>query len=298
MHNLVSILLPTYNRLPILKKCINSLLNQNFSNYEILVVDDGSTDGTKETISDLVKKESKIRYIWKENEGISKTRNLCVKESRGEYLIFVDSDAIVSSDFIKSHMLIHQKYKYPVLSQGKVIITYDFENPFNVRFNPLTDCSRAIFDTCNVSVAKEFIIKAGMFDENFYNYGWEDLELGFRLRKLGLKVIRNNKAICYHYQPPFDIKNINLMIEKEKSRGKGAVYFLKKHPCLEVRLMTQITHFHYFLDWIITLGGRMNENHYLKILRWLDKRGYKKTMLAILRVILNHYNIQEIKNNF
>lgn len=88
----VSIIIPTYNRARFIKEAINSVLSQDFQDYEIIVVDDGSTDNTKEIINSL--KNKKIRYFFQENKGRSRARNRAIKLARGQYLSFLDSDDI------------------------------------------------------------------------------------------------------------------------------------------------------------------------------------------------------------
>ena len=94
MNIKVSVIIPTYNRGNLIYKSIKSVLNQTYKNLEIIVVDDGSTDNTKEEIEKIV--DEKIRYIkLLKNSGASNARNIGIKESTGKYLTFVDSDDIL-----------------------------------------------------------------------------------------------------------------------------------------------------------------------------------------------------------
>lgn len=87
---LVSIILPTYNRLPLLKEAIQSVLNQTYTNFELIVVDDGSSDGTSTYVKNL--ENERIMLFSQENIGRSAARNLGLKKSRGELITFLDSD--------------------------------------------------------------------------------------------------------------------------------------------------------------------------------------------------------------
>ena len=102
---LVSIIIPTYNSLAYLKKCIISLLNQTVDSmsYEIIIVDDGSTDNTEEYVKQLIKKYSrpKIHYYKQKNSGPATARNLGAKYAIGKYLAFTDSDCEPTKDWIK-----------------------------------------------------------------------------------------------------------------------------------------------------------------------------------------------------
>lgn len=91
MNNLVSIIMPTYNRGKLIKRAVNSVLNQTHKNIELIVVDDGSTDNTKEVIKGI--NDNRIKYYsYKNNKGACYARNLGIKKAKGDYITFLDSD--------------------------------------------------------------------------------------------------------------------------------------------------------------------------------------------------------------
>jgi len=87
---LVSVIIPTYNRRELLKRAIQSVLNQTFSKYSLTIIDDGSTDQTDKILKEF--KGNKIHYFRQEHKGVSAARNLGIKEARGEFIAFLDSD--------------------------------------------------------------------------------------------------------------------------------------------------------------------------------------------------------------
>lgn len=95
---LITAVVPTYNSEAYLERCIDSMANQDlsFDSYEVLVINDGSTDNSIELLDALCSKYSFLRYITKENGGLSSARNLGINEAYGEYLLFVDSDDAVA----------------------------------------------------------------------------------------------------------------------------------------------------------------------------------------------------------
>uniref|UniRef100_UPI004056900D glycosyltransferase family 2 protein n=1 Tax=Acetatifactor sp. TaxID=1872090 RepID=UPI004056900D len=95
---LLSIIVPVYNILDYLPRCVHSITAQTYENMEILLVDDGSTDGTGELCDMLAKEDGRIRVFHKENGGSSSARNLGISHAKGEYLGFVDSDDYVSPE--------------------------------------------------------------------------------------------------------------------------------------------------------------------------------------------------------
>src|SRR3989304_6831314 len=118
---LVSIIIPTYNCQKYIRQAIESALAQTYKNIEIIVVDDGSSDNTREEIDDLIS-EKKISYIYQANKGLPGARNTGIKQSKGEYLVFLDSDDIILPEkimsqvgFMKEHpqvCLVYSRYQY------------------------------------------------------------------------------------------------------------------------------------------------------------------------------------------
>lgn len=92
----VSIIVPVYNAEKYLDECISSLVNQTYTNLEIILVNDGSTDTSPALLDDWAKKDSRIKVIHKDNEGVSATRNRGIDCATGDYILFVDSDDYVS----------------------------------------------------------------------------------------------------------------------------------------------------------------------------------------------------------
>ena len=93
----VSIVIPAYNCQNTIKSCICSALNQTLTDIEVIVVDDGSTDNTKKACEEFIS-DSRFRYYYKENAGVSAARNTGIKHAKGEYVGFVDSDDTISED--------------------------------------------------------------------------------------------------------------------------------------------------------------------------------------------------------
>lgn len=92
MEGKVSIIIPVYNREMYIQGCIKSILAQSYNNYEIILIDDGSTDGSLEICKKLAKEDVRIKLILAKHEGVSAARNKGIDEAQGEYLFFIDSD--------------------------------------------------------------------------------------------------------------------------------------------------------------------------------------------------------------
>ena len=300
----VSIVIPTYNRRPILEKCLNALekqiLNKNVGEYEVIVVDDGSTDGTNTWINNNKDNLKHVVLYEQEHGGPALGRNLGVIKSRYETIIFIDSDLVVLENFINSHvdklLSNFEKNNKKCFTYGSVINTSNFQNPQS-EFYKISDISFAYFATGNVAIPKTLLLSVGLFDTSFSLYGWEDLELGERLRKIGTKLIKCPEAVGFHWHPPFDCNQIDSLIKQEKERAKMAIVFFKKHPNLIVRFMIQLTPLHIFLWQTLCLWGLINIDRLLPILRFLVKSHRNRLALEILRIPLNLIYVKQLNKS-
>ena len=297
-----SVVIPTYNRKPILEKCLKALEHQVFdqsqiAGYEVVVVDDGSTDETVEWL-DSTAEFSHVRLFEQDHKGAAAARNLGVEKATGDTIIFIDSDLVVTEVFLQSHAekllegarsLGHDR----LFTYGRVINTCNFDDPTSEPFK-VTDYSQAFFATGNVAIARTWLIQAGLFDTQFQLYGWEDLELGVRLKNLGLQLIKCPDAVGYHWHPPFSLSQNPKLIDQEIQRGKMGVLFYQKHPTWNVRLMIQMTWLHRILWGVLSLGGLLNERTMAPLLQWLIDQGKPQLALELARIFLNWYNVQGV----
>ncbi|MDJ0532237.1 MAG: glycosyltransferase [Xenococcaceae cyanobacterium MO_207.B15] len=299
----ISIVIPTYNRLPILQKCLIALENQQFSNdiiskYEVVLIDDGSTDGTLTWLAENQSQLPHVKSFQQEHQGAAAARNLGIKKAEGDTIIFIDSDLVVTENFLQAHSNALGKGRDKIgcdrlFTYGAVINTCNFDNPTSEPYK-ITDFSAAYFATGNVAISKHWLEKAGMFDTQFQLYGWEDLELGVRLKKFGLKLIKCPEAVGYHWHPPFNLEQIPNLIEREIQRGRMGVIFYQKHPTFSVKMMIQMTILHRILWGVLSLGGLLNEKTMKPLLQWLINRGKSQLALEIARIFLNWYNVQGV----
>ncbi|KYC40497.1 family 2 glycosyl transferase [Scytonema hofmannii PCC 7110] len=324
-----SVVIPTYNRKPILEKCLRAMETQKLTNgnletrcgtcvdgYEIVLVDDGSTDGTLEWLETHKSEFPHVRTFSQDHKGPATARNLGVEKALGDTIVFIDSDLVVTENFLQAHAdalaqgkeklgcgkpgtacakgdAAKQPLRERIFTYGSVINTCNFDNPTSEPYK-ITDFSAAFFATGNVAIAKHWLEEAGLFDISFQLYGWEDLELGVRLKKLGLKLIKCPDAVGFHWHPPFNLEQIPRLIDKEIQRGRMGVLFYQKHPTWEVRMMIQMTWIHRLLWGILSLNGFLNERTMAPFLQWLIQLGKPQLALEIARIFLNWYNVKGV----
>lgn len=267
----VSVVVVSYNRKRFLKKCLECLLWQDYpeDNYEIIVVDDGSTDGT-DKMFEMMDYPQRVRYFCSpERLGQSKARNRGIFEAKGEVIIFTDSDAFAPPWFIREHMVWHQKDSKLIVDGPAINVSgenYLKEPPFDsslVKILAFFDFWGASFITVNTSCRRENLIKVGGFDEDFgRGFGWQDRELGLRLRSFGLKRVKNRKAYVLHFRA--EENDLVWIAQKRKERGENAVLYYKKHPLSSVKREVR---FHYlFYDELFRrfgFGGKYLNLDYL-----------------------------------
>ena len=254
----LSVIIPSHNRKTLLSSVLKLLNTGTFdtSRFEVVVVDDGSSDGTA---AEVTKLKNELQYPVKlhtqTKKGPAAARNCGIMNASGKYLLFLGDDTLPAKDLLAQHYntLNSNDDKAAVLGfidWDKNIVVSDFmrytaPNGLHFDFGLIKDrnnCPFRVFYTSNISIPKKWLIE-DMFDERFPYAAFEDLDLGYRLQKKGLRIIYNPSAVVYHshfYTPDEFFKRAEII-------GISVVYFLSKHPELK----------NYFLPyplWLMTLG--------------------------------------------
>ena len=217
-----------------------------------------------------------------------------IRNASGEIVIFIDSDIFSTPELVADHVEFHRREENLIL-QGPVIHTSDLKNPMAQKPR-LRDISRAFFCTSNVSVRREHLLAVGLFDENFKESGWEDHELGYRLRKLGLGVKRVSKrCIVYHYKEEFSFAALAAVKGKALRMGYNGLIFYRKHPTLEVKLSTQVGRLFFIFDKVLSWGNWLEKDLGRRFIAFLEKRRWTWLLQICLALISNHYYIAGIK---
>ena len=298
----ISVVIPTYNRRAILEKCLSALEHQDacgeLDDYEVVVVDDGSTDGTPDWLRSNADRFPRVRLFEQSHGGPAEGRNRGVANARGDVIVFIDSDLVVTPTFLGCHARALSKQwarsgSRLCFTYGAVINTADFDHPTGER-HKLRDLSWAYFATGNVAIDRAVLEQSGLFDQGFRLYGWEDLELGERLRQMGVELIRCPEAVGYHWHPAFRLEQIPDLIRVERERARMGLVFYRKHPSRRVRMIIQFTWMHRLLWGLLTLGGLLNERSLRPLLAWLVRRGQPSLALELLRLPLNRIGVESL----
>lgn len=179
-----SFIIPAYNSEKYIEKCIISIISQNIENYEIIVINDGSSDNTLSIVEKIKKEHSEIHIINQKNYGVSYSRNVGLKKAIGDYILFVDSDDFIEKDSLSDIEKIIQKYHNPDI----IKFSYYLINKYNKKLY-------------NYSVTRNAIIEKKDYIEKIYPHIIDTFDLsGVCSTLFSKKIIKNlyfNSKIKY-----------------------------------------------------------------------------------------------------
>jgi GT2 family glycosyltransferase len=234
----ISVQLCTFNRRRLIGRVLEALFHQDLDpdRYEIVLVDDGSTDNSYEEVLSRLSPPCAFQLVRQRNAGLARGRNVGIERARGEIILFMDDDVLATPALLSAHVSFHRRHSRSIC-RGVAINVESFDHLPAPAYS-LRNYSGAYFWTTNVSVPRALVEEAGRFDERFREYGWEDLELGLRLRRMGVPSVLNRDAVVYHYKPPVWPEQFGSMARQARAQARTARQFLDKHPHWRVALAT------------------------------------------------------------
>jgi glycosyltransferase involved in cell wall biosynthesis len=199
-------------------------------------VNDGSRDDTPAVI-ERARALATCRFtvIHQPNAGLAKARNAGIAQACGERIAFIDDDVLPTPLFAAEHLRSDERHG-DVVVRGAVINTESFDKLPVPVWSP-RNYSANWFWTSNVSVRRARLdAVGGRFDESFSEYGWEDIELGLRLREIGTKAVFNRRAVAFHWKPRPKGTNVAGMLNQVRAQARTAVRLQRLHPGWRVAL--------------------------------------------------------------
>jgi len=244
----ISVVIPTYNRLETLRAVIPALVAQDQPSdaYEVVVADSRSTDGTAEYLAEVARAAPHVRHLPGPYTGRAMARNAGIAASRAPIVLFTDSDIIASPDLLTRHLEHHRELRAQAVV-GMEVQVDTYAEYLRKRDDPKLReplhgtaskrLSWLYFMTGNASVRRADLERVGGFDESFTGYGHEDLELGYRLQRAGVRIVYEPRAVNYHWQAiPYEEQK-----QKMELAGRSTVRFYRKHPTLVVQARLGMT---------------------------------------------------------
>ncbi len=241
----LSVVIPTYNRKDVLEETVRALSRQTEPPLEVVVVDDGSTDGTHDLLLRLREELSDrldLVPLRQPNLKQGRARNLGVSRAKGGLVLFLGDDTIPEPACVAEHLAAHRSRSGPCAVIGftgwyrermRVTPFLDFANGHGPQFSfdLLRDGQEVPFTTLytsNVSIPREALGEEP-FDHRFTSYGWEDCELGWRLSSMGLPIVYRKAAATRHVHP----QTMSQFLARQAHVGRAVDVLYEIHPELE-----------------------------------------------------------------
>ena len=206
---LISVLIPVYNVAEYLRKCIDSVLAQDFEDFELILVNDGSTDGSGEICESYRRTDSRIRTLVQDNKGLSAARNAALGEAKGEYVAFIDSDDFVADTYLSQLLKPVGQYNVDISICGRKIY-YSESNYYNEQrphfSNKILSGKQAVraldsYDSYDMSAWGK-LVRRNLYDDISYplNRISEDMFVTYKLLYNAKSVYYSNDQLYYYRQ--------------------------------------------------------------------------------------------------
>lgn len=232
---MLSVVIATKDRASFLARVLDSLgAQEGAPPFEVVVVDNGSHDETPSLLSERAAAAPySLRGVHVARPSRAAARNAGIAAASGLLVAFIDDDVSLPVGFLAAHAAAHcEPFEAAVSGPILNVAGYDARSAPRA-----ANYSRAFFCTCNVSVPRSALLAVGGFDEAFDLYGWEDTELGLRLRRHAVRRVFAWNAYLWHIKPPHS-ETLEIVHAKTVERARMAVRLLEKDRSLRTKLAT------------------------------------------------------------
>ena len=303
---LISIIIPVYNTKRYLDETIGSVLKQTFSNWELILVDDGSTDGSVDLIQCYCQKDARMKLVQQPNAGQGAARNNGVQQASGELIAFLDSDDLWVPEKLAKQLEekvqhgVQFQYAHGYLmheDQNNEITTYDWiAGKFEglAFFNELFISCQVNTDT--VLMDKSIFDQIGYFDTGPELRGTEDFDMWLKVGRAGFKIFGSKERVAYYRIHPGGT-HLNTM-----KQNIGRIKIFAKHiGDKSIHKRNYLKSFRYFirelLDQLNKKGNsEIQIRQYLSLLKQADRRGVVTNIQVFLSKFISPAAVIQLSN--
>lgn len=290
MAPLISVIVPVYNVGELLNLCLQSIVTQKYYNLDIIVVDDGSTDSSRDLCDKWKKKDSRITVIHKKNGGLSDARNVGLRLAKGDYLAFIDSDDFLNVNFFSELMGAMLSNNAEIAACGMIFYNDKNEiNDFHASINPIgvlkfssieaqkeylsPKSTRLLHHGVCMKIYKKELFNGLLFDEGKLH---EDLFLTYKLLNKCHTLVYVNAHYYYYFQNNIHSINHNygiknFMDESEAYREIYNFYKKKKELHKEMINFLILQYFSLFIRSYKFIADKKIKTIKKEIIGWIDK---------------------------
>ncbi len=213
--------MPAFNYANYLPECLDSVKAQSFQNWECIIIDNGSTDNTKEVVEKYVSADARFKYVYTENKGVSRARNLGIKNSNGEFILPLDADDRIHSNLLQKEVEQHLKNKDLTLVYSEAELFGNSSGKWNLPEYSFKDLlvENSIF--CTAMYKRKDFDRVGGYNENMHE-GFEDWDFWISLLQNDAKVYKVPEVLFYYR---IRTNTRNSVLDKEKQlRLRNTIY--------------------------------------------------------------------------
>ncbi|MEM6755388.1 MAG: glycosyltransferase family A protein [Cyanobacteria bacterium P01_C01_bin.38] len=288
----VSVIVPAYNVSKYIQDALISLEKQTFSDFEVLIVDDGSTDDTAAVVQKFCQRDSRFKLLQKVNGGLSSARNYGISHARGEYIALLDGDDIYHKDKLATHVArLYSRADVGIVYGASQTIRDDGKPTFitlsgkPVDPNPLLAllCKNFIGHGSNAVFRRCLIAEVGNFNESLRS--WEDVDLWLRIAATQKwRFYREKRILCYYRVRP---SGLSFNIEQMQACGERVIKdAYQRSPEIKPMLPTAYAYMYRYLTRLSLQGGDIETaRRFIKLALVSDKSIFFRDIRSLLTLV-------------
>lgn len=294
-ENLISVIIPIYNVESYLRECVESVINQTYKNLEIILVDDGSTDGCAAICDEYKKKDNRVKVIHKKNGGLSSARNTGLDIANGRYISFVDSDDFVGKHLYEMANRSMSKYNAQIYcfrnTDHRITSTSEeFVSDSDVIYDKVTAYKEYnnVYGTIDDAIWDK-IFEASLFKGIRFPEGkiCEDIFTFYKLVDKSDKIIYNNSVLYFYRARESSLSQSGSKVDKffdnMEANEEVFEYVSNKYPDTYIDMLTKIEYQYIWLYHKLIIVKDIRSTNVMKKIKSIYKEVMKNRRIPIVK---------------